>query len=80
MNDGTYYRAFNNEINQQTMENPPKKNPKQGVSTWQILNQGAGHHKRKVKRGGIAYLAKYRRERKYLKDAIQLQKLRVRVG
>ena len=59
MND-RYYRAFNNEINQQTMENPPKKNPEQGASTWQILNQGAGHHKRKVKRGGIAYLAKDR--------------------
>ena len=45
-----------------------RKNPKQGASTWQILDQEAGHHKRKVKRGGMAYLAKDREGKEVFKE------------
>ncbi|KAK9988193.1 hypothetical protein SO802_028432 [Lithocarpus litseifolius] len=46
--DLRYYRAFNNEeINQQTVGNPPKENPKQGASTWQILILVVGYRKRR---------------------------------
>ena len=57
----SYYRAFNNEeINQQTMEKSSKEKPQARCFHMVVLRQGAGLHKRKVKRGGIAYLAKDR--------------------
>ena len=76
----SYYRAFNNEeINQQTMEKSSKEKPQARCFHMAVLKQGAGLHKGKVKRGGIAYLAKDREGKEVFKGCNSItesQKLR----